>query len=72
MVYPLQNRLTPKLRQSYKKVLHKKVLCIIVDENLDFNQQIQERKKYALQSKRGRLLNVLNNSSTIIMDVVRL
>ena len=49
------------------QVPHKKVLGIIVDENLGFIQHVQER-----QNKGFKALNVLIISSTIIMDVPKI
>ena len=53
MVFPPPNTPTPKVKMNIndkdiKQLQHKKVLGILVDENLDFNLHIQGRKIKAL------------------------
>ena len=67
MVFPPPNTPTPKVKMNIndkeiKQVQHKKVLGIIVDENLDFNLHIQERKNKGFKALKC-IEHFINNNS---------
>ena len=67
VVVPPPNTPTPKLTlkikdKVIKQVPHKKVLRVIVDENLDFNLHIQERKNKGFKALKC-IEHVINNNN---------
>ena len=77
MVFPPPNTPTPKVKMNIndkeiKQVQHKKVLGIIVDENLDFNLHIQERKNKGFKALKCIEHFINNNSSCSQSIFVRL